>query len=159
MKVLREFFILMLLLDRFDCYQHENKGARELKLCLKWTFSLSWRSRDVVELRWPIDEWAEFWWDLSCFSLVNSTVTHGICTNCNGVLLSFNAWTKFKICPLITDICFSNVFLSKPLSFLNKSYNSLHSSRTKFMSDSLFKIKSLDSWENGIFACGSQAQW
>lgn len=48
-----------------------------------------------------------------------STITAGIWTNCTGLLLSFNACVKFKICPLITDIWRSNKRLSKPLSCCN----------------------------------------
>ncbi len=86
-------------------YQHENNGDRALKLCLKYC-SLSRRSRDEVELwRWMWCTWLTWWlwwwcgrmWCLSCFSLVSSTVTHGIWTSCSGVLLSLSACTKFRI--------------------------------------------------------------
>ena len=51
-----------------------------------------------------------------------STKTLGICTNCWGLFPSFNAWDRFNICPLITDICFSNICLSKPLSVCKQFY-------------------------------------
>lgn len=125
----------------FRYYQQLNKGARELMLCLKWK-SLSSLSRwyELVDV-WCCMIWC--WWPAplvvagvapppvaeavdddegcrSCLSLVNSTVMHGIWTSCSGVLLSLSACTRFKIWPRITDICFSNVLLSKPRSFWKK---------------------------------------
>lgn len=88
-----------------------------------------------------------------------STMTAGICTSCTGLFPSFSAWVRFSICPRITDICFSNSPRSKPLSCLNSSRRSLHISSTKFWSDSRGKTRSLISWLNGAFACGSHAQW
>ena len=45
-----------------------------------------------------------------------STKTLGICTSCSGLLPSFRAWDRFRICPRSTDICFSNMERSYPLS-------------------------------------------
>ena len=70
--------------------QHQEKnGALFWK---RWVnVSLKWRNLSVVPTR-PLDR---------------STITTGIWTNCNGLLASFRAWVKFRICPRITLICFS----------------------------------------------------
>lgn len=43
-------------------------------------------------------------------------MTAGICTSCTGLLESFKACCKLRICPLITLICLSKWCRSKPLS-------------------------------------------
>ena len=133
-----------------------------------------WENRTFVHKL--LFEWVEAWWALINlgskkwqkqfirykgfqFEYYLSTMTAGICTSCTGLFPSFKACVKFKICPLITDICFSNNPRSKPLSCRNNSKRSLHKSSTKFKSESNGKTKSLISWLKGIFACGSQAQW
>ncbi len=45
-----------------------------------------------------------------------STTTTGICTSCSGDFPSLRAWVRLRICPRITDICFSKRWRSKPLS-------------------------------------------
>merc|ERR1719410_764495 len=47
--------------------------------------------------------------DVPMWPLDLSTKTLGICTSCSGLLPSFRAWDRFRICPRSTDICFSNM--------------------------------------------------
>ena len=97
---------------------HEKKGALLWNLWVK--VSLKFLKRSVVPT-WPLD--------LKTKKIVNqskvfftkkniyrSTITTGIWTNCRGLLASFKAWVRFRICPLITLICFSYKCRSKPLS-------------------------------------------
>lgn len=135
-------------------FQHqEKKGAFFWNLCVK--VLLKFLNFSVVPTC-PLDL---------------STKTLGICTNCRGLFPSFNACERFNICPLITDICFSNICLSKPLSVckqfyfrisfvhfssflltMNSPYISSQMSWTKFMSLILSRTRSLVSWEKGILA-------
>ena len=151
-----------------DTFQHQEKnGVFFWNLCVK--VLLKFLNLSVVP-KWPLDLKIRSLRHKESFKNSNlSTKTLGICTNCRGLFPSFNACERFNICPLITDICFSNICLSKPLSVckqfycriyfvnfplfqltMNSPYISSQMSWTKFMSLILSRTRSLVSWEKGI---------
>ena len=108
--------------------------------------------------------------DVPMWPLDLSTNTLGIWTNWRGLFPSLRACDRLRICPLNTDICFSNIDLSQPRSVCKNEmkildfpvwrlskhtrksfWRSSQRSWTKFISLTFGSNKSLVSWENGTW--------